>query len=199
MTAAILAACGCWVGRVANSGDVRKCSYENIIVSDIMRKAKLAMGLNPDSHAKLPSQAATMPLCIWLEGWLSREFSYQGHRGEPWLVKSSSLVLVWPIWARSWPNAKWVIVRRDNVGLVRAAMTTHTMFGRSGAEAWLEWAEWYERELNALEEGVQYKQTVWPTKFAAQKDFREIKKVVAKLKLEWNDVAVTKLFESKEQ
>jgi len=194
MTAAILAACGCWVGRVRSSQDVKKCSYENIVVEGLMRKAQVAMGLNPDSHSHLPERAAELPLCVWLEGHITREFQYQGWRGEPWMVKSSALAFVWPIWNRSWPNAKWVVVRRDTVGLVRSVMSTWSMTGRSGAEAWMEWAEWHDRELSRLESEVKYAHELWPTKFCSQGDFREVQMLVETVGLKWNAEAVRELF-----
>lgn len=190
MVAATLAACGAFVGKVGNPRNPRRCSFENHAVNDNLRRQVRRMGYDPKVHTIFPP-SHQVPRMPWLQEWLVREFQYQGHKGERWLVKHALLAVFWSEYQRSFPNARWVIVRRDVGSLVQSCMATRYMDTFTDPSKWLQWVEWYQSRLNLVCSNTIHIQ-VWPTKMLhGQLD--EIQKVVAFCGLPWNEAVVRQL------
>lgn len=51
----------------------------------------------------------------------------KGFTGNIWYVKSSQAALMWPVWNASFPDARWVIVRRRTADVVDSCIKTAYM------------------------------------------------------------------------
>jgi len=104
---------------------------------------------------------------------------------KPWIYKSSRIAQIWQLWNETYPDAKWIIVRRRTGDIVQSCLKTGFMTGYSDAEGWLGWIHKHEALFLAMiKAGVNYKE-VYPERMA-QNDFSQIKEVITWLGLEWN-------------
>jgi hypothetical protein len=106
----------------------------------------------------------------------------------PWFVKTPNIVyhithgLIWPTWRQHFPNAKWVIVRRNRED-IRASQ--QAAYGRNGFPNTRKVLE----QLEAIEaSGVNYRE-IWPFR-SLTPELTEYKALIEWLGLEWNDAAV---------
>ena len=195
MTAAVFHANGAFGGRMRSTFNLDRCPFESMVVSDLLNKQCSHIGIDPSVHGQLPKEVVDFNLS-WLTGWLTREFSYQGLKEQVWFVKNSKLLFFWRMWNNAFPNARWILVRRDPKEVATACVRTYTMTGRTQYEEWLEWAEWYGRQMDEVKSVVGRSFEVWPEKMF-KRDFKEIRTAVESCGLEWNQLVVDQLLDSK--
>ncbi|MFW6030995.1 MAG: sulfotransferase [Myxococcota bacterium] len=104
-----------------------------------------------------------------------------GQLGGAEAYKDAKLVLVWPLWTAAFPDARWVIVRRDREDVVNSCLRTYFMRRHDTADAWREWAREYEARLFALRDSVEHVE-VWPG--TEPEAFRKVAEFVD---LEWSE------------
>jgi hypothetical protein len=115
-----------------------------------------------------------------------------------WMVKSSLLAQYWPTWYYTYPDAKWVIVRRRTADVVQSCLKTGYMklfknkcnLGQlkltEERDGWLWWIHQYEKKfVEMIEEGLNCR-VIWPDRMA-EGDFSQVKETVEWLGLEWNN------------
>ena len=113
-----------------------------------------------------------------------------GYFGEtakmPWMYKSSRISQIWPIWNYSYPNAKWIIVRRRTGDIVQSCLKTGFMNAYSDQEGWLEWVHLHQDYfVDMINAGLNCK-VVWPERMAYG-DYQQIYEMLEWLGLPWND------------
>lgn len=151
LTAKILKAHGCNLGPV-------NVLYENTDIRQQVLKPYLKeCGADPlGQRLPMPKREHCKPYPDLRDRILGR---IPGH--EPRAYKDAKLC--WAYWpfAEAFPEAKWVIVRRDKERIVDSCMNTSFMWSHKKREPWNEWVEAHEqrfsemhKELDAIE--------VWP-------------------------------------
>jgi len=116
-------------------------------------------------------------------------------RDRPWFFKGAKLCLIWTQWAEAFPDARWVLVRRDASDIARSCMRTGFMRKRHTVESWVEWVRYHEdRFLEMTGGGVRHIREVWPCKFIGG-DFDEVESVVKWLGLGWRPGAVRRFLD----
>lgn len=119
------------------------------------------------------------------------------YKGGPWLFKDSQLTRMWPVWHYSYPNAKWVVVRRRTPDIIHSCTMTSYMNMFKNPQnrekinvdneqaGWLWWIHEYEKRfVEMIEEGVNIKQ-VWPERMVTG-DYQQIYETLEWLGLKWN-------------
>jgi len=125
----------------------------------------------------------------------------EGYKDGLWMVKSSHLTQLWPIWNYAYPNARWIIVRRRTGDVIESCTKTGYMkifkeesnLQKVNApnewEGWKWWVHQYEqRFVEMMEAGINCK-IVWPERMVTG-DYQQIYETLEWLGMEWNSKIV---------
>lgn len=149
----------------------------------------------------MPTMEALHEVPNW-ENQVNRCLSHQNlPESMPFLYKDSQITQLWPLWDITYPDAKWIIVRRRTGDILNSLHETAYMtkfknlkhVEQVGAlnekEAWLWWVhEYEERFIAMLTAGINYR-IVWPERMR-DGEFDQMKEVVEWCGLKWNEDVV---------
>lgn len=177
VTANIIKACGANMGKVNANGENR------YIRDEVVKPYLSSQGYDPLCQDKLPNpnQVQSFPD---LEGHIN----YAIGEWEPRAYKGAKMCHFHTVWADAFPDAKWIVVRRDKDKIVESCIRTCFMRKRHGRE---EWGEWVDEHLERFEEILSFYDAieVWPDR-AINGDLDEYKRMVEFCGgLEWSDEA----------
>lgn len=202
MIADVFLRCGAYGGNVSEPHRFSPRSLvEHIgIFEQIVKPFLLDIKACPAGQFPLPSLENLAIPTGWqnkIEDILSRE-GYDGKA--PWMYKSNKLALLWPVWEYTYPNAKWIIVRRRTGDIIQSCLQTTYMQAfktsknieaigvTTEEEAWKWWVHWYERRfVEMIEHGLNVK-IVWPERMV-NGDYQQIYEAVEWAGLQWNSDA----------
>lgn len=104
----------------------------------------------------------------------------------PWYYKEPKMCLIWPAVHNVYPDAKWVICRRNSSDIIRSCK--RTAWFRSTLKTEQQWTTWLNHHLDALEQIKDNCQAreVWPYRFL-NGDFSELVDVLDWLGLHFNE------------
>jgi len=159
LTTEILRNLGCWLGP---AGDVNEFQ-ENLVVREYLVKGYLiALDADPLGQDPLPD-TDDLPL---VEGFRDLVLERIRGTGTPIAYKDAKICLMWPVWADAFPEAKWVLVRRDPDRIVDSCIRTPFMsrFGNDRTE-WRRWVDEYERRLAAIHASSCDSVEIWPDEY----------------------------------
>ena len=162
MTAGILAELGIFTGPTIPGGDANpKGFFENIIIREKIIKGILRAGKFCSLGVKsLPPQNFDKKVNFGnsksLRDILIEIITIQGFNNDkPWLIKDAKLTLMWRIFNRQFPNAIWIVVKRDRKNFIRSCLKTDFMLQHSNQEKfWNNYADNYEIRLDELIKNV---------------------------------------------
>jgi len=193
MVAGIIDRCGAWGGDVLGPTPANKRGqYENRAIVDQVVKPYLHLqGLDPMCQRPLPDVNCLLPfdnLRQRVEGVLRA----QGWDGDQaWYYKCAKACLMWPVWHKAFPNARWVVVRRKDEQIIASCLRTGFMRAYRDAAGWQKWVDVHKArfyEMVSLESGLDVCE-IWPERFFVG-DFLEAKSMIDWLGLEWDGNAV---------
>lgn len=158
MTAGILAELGIFTGSTVPGGMSNpKGFFENIEIREGVIKGILKAGnFCPLGVMSLPPENFDKKVLfgdgIQLKDILQKIISMQGYSNNlPWLYKDPKLTLVWRLFDAQFPNAFWIVARRNRQNFVRSCLRTHFMVKHSNEEEfWHNFADLYEIRLDQL-------------------------------------------------
>jgi hypothetical protein len=196
IVAGIVNHCGAWGGNM--TGRTRynqKGQFENKAIRDQIVKAALRnAGYDPLGQKPLPV-LEEMPIDASWRNRVLTEMRSQGYGGDQrWFYKGAKMCLFWPQWHFAFPNARWIIVRRDKEDIINSCLKTAFMRAYRDVKGWSKWvdahlerfAEMHESGLNIIE--------VWPARIIAGR-YGEIKNAIAHVGLKWNADVVHEFIE----
>lgn len=102
-----------------------------------------------------------------------------------WAYKDAKLCLVWRAWAQSFPNAKWVLVRRDVRDIALSCIRTGFMKAFSTQRDWMIWALEYVARMEDMKKNLNFIE-VWPDK-AINGDASDYRAMADFCRLAWDD------------
>jgi hypothetical protein len=196
MVAAVINTCGAFTGKHYKKSMYCNDSIRETIVVPYLDR----MGVDTKGQFPLPdTYGLTIPL-DWKER-IDKILESEGYNGGQWLYKDSRSALIWRVWNRAYPDAKWIIVRRRTADIVQSCMKTAYMsafkknknleYTNSKDEfaAWVWYANQYERRfVEMMQSGVNCK-IMWPERMI-DGNYKQIHEVVDWLGLEWTDKAL---------
>jgi len=105
------------------------------------------------------------------------------------MYKGAKMCLMWTLWDRAFPDAKWIIVRRRSEDIISSCMKTGFMSKYKDRNGWLGWVrehvkrfkEMYENKLNIRE--------VFPQEMI-DGNYIDIESIIEWLGLEWKEQTV---------
>ncbi|MEY3004607.1 MAG: hypothetical protein RLZZ491_1783 [Pseudomonadota bacterium] len=154
MTAGLLAQAGLWLGQTVAASPANPRGYfENRRLRETIVKPLLRdfLGVDPLGVRRLPD-LARLPVFAQLPRAIARALTDEGYDGrQPWGFTDAKLTLLWPAFAEAFPQAQWVIVRRQRAGLIGSLQRTSFM-AQHGRDPtfWNQFCTAYETRLGAL-------------------------------------------------
>ena len=203
MIAGITAICGGFAGnqifdpQAPYSADM----FENVAIREqIIKPYLIRGGSDKDGHFPLP-MITELDMSYKLRNRVVGAMLQQGLEGEQWFYKDSRIALTWPLWHKAFPNAKWIIVRRNPKDIVDACCKTgfmnaykyHTVRKKAGVhserEGWSNMVRHYEeRFLEISKQPNLCSIELWPEQLA-DGDYSHMEAVMCWAGLEWNKKA----------
>jgi len=184
MITAALNACGAFGGEMSKRGMYSNDRIREEIVKEYFQWLKV----DPNGQYPLPQ---TKDLFIPMD-WKSKIMSIlreQGYSEGSWIYKDARSCLIWPIWNHSFPNAKWIIVRRRTGDIVKSCMHTGYMVGHSTEKGWIDWVREHEKKfVEMVTEGLNCK-IIWPERMI-HGDYYQLYELCEWLGLTWNKKAL---------
>ncbi len=172
LTAGIISRLGFCGGKVIGATPHnQKGQYENVEIRNNMIKNYLRLlsvdplGQNPLPNIDIVKRDATKEKC---DSWKKRIFSIlnnQGYDGtSPWYYKGAKICLIWPIWNKAFPDAKWVIVRRDDYDICSSCLKTSFMRAFNKRNGWQFWVNEHKKRFEEIKKATRNVFEFWPFK-----------------------------------
>lgn len=201
VVAGVLHCCGAWGGKIYPK--TGRYTFDNPQLHGLLVRPFLhGLRVDPRCQESLPKIQQVFEIAPKIAPeWRRRALDvlrkqHCPFRG-PWMYKSSVAAAVWPLWALAFPEAAWVIVRRNRAAVINACIKTGYMDGRTTIESWGEWYDAFEARMSEIDErsgpvDPGNKLTVynlWPARIL-RGDTKDARSVVESLNLSWNQQAV---------
>jgi len=163
MVAGLVKEFGVWTGAAAQVGPAKPKGFvENTGIRDKLIKPILTqLDCDPLGVKKLPAPRRHVKLRfptkegegIGLKEKLHRIVEAQGYdHAQRWMYKDAKLTLLWRSFAAEFPDAEWVIVRRERHSVVKSCLSTPFMSAHSSdPKFWEDFADQYNKRLDMLQ------------------------------------------------
>lgn len=153
-----------WIARIVNKAGAfggalagpnssnRKGMFENKSIRNGLIKPLLRrMEVDPLGQKPLPDIQVCHSLAV-KEGIKIREgvlkiLESQGYSVGQWFFKGAKMCLIWPILHVAFPNAKWIIVRRCDEGIVKSCLRTPFMRHYRDKQGWQYWVDEHKKRF----------------------------------------------------
>lgn len=184
LTAGIIHAHGAFGGILAPANKHnKKGMFENTAIRQGMTKPYLVgIGCDKLGQRPLPTDAHLAAITQdEADRWryrLDRIMQQEGYTGGPRFYKGAKMCLFWPMWAKAFPETKWIIVRRTRGDIVRSCLRTSFMSAYNSLEGWELWAKEHERRFEEMKAAGLSIVEVWPEKMIKNGDYGEMKAAV---------------------
>jgi len=170
LTAGIINICGGWGGELCGHTPYNpKGQFENLpIVKGMVKPFLRAHGWDPLGQGPLPDpdkvdKIATKEFCTRWHARIVNEIVRQGYPTpektlgtsgslKPWFYKGAKLCLIWQVWARAFPKAKWLLVYRKDDLTVDSCMRTPFMRKYKTRDGWQKWVNFHWAQFGAMVE-----------------------------------------------
>lgn len=174
LTMDILNRCGLFIGKTCGPTPFNKNGqFEHTSIVNHVEKAYLKrIGADPKMQHPLPFYKDLISdpnrrkkvIDIMKQDGLTDE--------KPWGFKCCKAVGDWPVWKDAFPNATWIIVRRDIDSIINSVMRTSFMNNRKTRESWREWCLYHLDRFEDMKKELHYYE-VWSDNFV-QNDFSSL-------------------------
>ncbi len=148
-----LAAQGVWTGKTVGPSSANPHGFfENTELRELFVKGVLKeLGSDPLGVTDLPP-LFPLPPFPHLAYQFRRRIGQQGYESGAWAFKDPKLTLLWPIYARAFPQAHWVILDRPTDDIIASLCRTSFMRRHSRSpEFWRMFCIAYQERMNTLE------------------------------------------------
>lgn len=190
MTAGVINYCGAFGGNMAGPNRYNaKGMFENRTIVDSMIKPFLkSIGADPMGQNPLPTLEAIKGHDS--EKWKQRFLDIMIKQGyienkHTLMYKGAKMCLMWLLWHKAFPDAKWIIVRRSDKEIINSCMKTGFMSKYKDTNGWQSWIDEHKKRFKEMhDEGLNIRE-VYP-KDMISGNFKCVKETVKWLGLEWN-------------
>lgn len=172
MTGGLFALCGAHGGRLVKASDYDgRETFENEEVRNtVVRPFLNGINADPKGMKPLPDIDIVHKLAQLVAGtWRRRVLRIIGvHRRKDYtyFYASPLACLIWPVWCAAFPEAEWVLVRRERDEIIRSCMATGHMDRYRTEAGWGEWLDVNEQRMAELKQfASETTRTVYPGTF----------------------------------
>ncbi len=193
MTAGVINLCGAWGGELAKATPYnKKGMYENrVIVNEMVKPLLIAVGADPMGQKPLPNirDFEEIDSVQWREKFIKimKSQGYKDH--DIMMYKGAKMCLMWNLWDRAFPNAKWIIVRRRSEDIISSCMKTGFMSKYKDRNGWLLWVREHVKRFKEMYENRLDVREVFPQEMI-DGNYIEMESTIKWLGLEWKEQTV---------
>jgi hypothetical protein len=188
--AAFINMCGAFSGRMS-----KRSMYSNDTLREVLLKPYLdRLNVDVDGLSSFPSTDSIIVPAYW-KTRVEQVMKDEGYKDGAWMFKDSRIALTWPLWNISFPDAKWIIVRRRTGDVIQSCMKTGYMKAYDTPEGWLNMVHEYEDRFIEIENEKINHRIIWPERMV-DGDYRQLYDLCDWLGLKYEDKAldfITKL------
>src|SRR3990167_1759798 len=148
LTAGIIHLCGAFGGKMRRPNiNNQKGMFENIaITQDLVKPFLKSIGADKMGQNPLPDPAkVVLKANILAHQWRQNVISIlnsEGYIGDrPFFYKGAKMCLMWEIWHAAFPNAQWIIVRRNKEDIIDSCLRTSFMKAYKDRGGWAKWVD----------------------------------------------------------
>ena len=184
-----LKVCGAFSGHTTSMFENKKIKYQ-------LNRYYLDAGLDVRGQFPLPKEITNFPL-DWDLNIKDIIYSEKYKEDTIWFYKSSKIAQTWKHWLKTFPEAKFIIVRRNSFDILNSCMKTGFMnvFNDEEArenigaktieEAWIWWINYHKDYFDQMLASEMNCKVIWP-ELLIRNDFKELKELIAWVGLEYN-------------
>ena len=190
LTAGLIYTAGAWGGELSGPNRFNpKGMFENQKIRNQLVKPFLtSIDADPMGQHPLPDLdqiTFTEEYAGKWRNWITRTWKKQGYNDGPVFYKGAKICLIWPLWAKAFPESKWVVVRRETEDIVNSCLRTSFMRAHQKRSGWLKWVAEHEKRFEEMADAKLNIREVWPQRLIAG-DFTEIQQVINWLDLDFD-------------
>lgn len=192
MTAGAVSLCGGFGGVTSppNSNNKRGMFENQYIRTHIKKPYLRQLGVDHMGQNPLPSDAQVMGVtdeqAVKWRGRVTGALKAEGLVGDDvWYYKGAKMCLVWRMWHKAFPDAKWIIVRRNAEDIVKSCMRTGFMRAFRHPGLWVKWVEVHEKRFQEMRNAGLLIKEVWPQQMI-NGSFDEIQDAIEWVGLQWD-------------
>jgi len=190
MTAGVIHICGAFGGKLARATQSNKKGMfeNNIIRESIVKPILREHGFDPMGQWPLPDirMFNVNDIGDKLRGRVLATMRLEGYNDDNkiWFYKGAKMCLIWQIWHRAFPEAKWIIVRRIDSGIIDSCLKTGFMSKFNGRLGWQKWINVHKERFKEMREAGLDVTEIW-TRDMIEGRFDNIKMLINDLGLRW--------------
>ena len=149
--AGVFAICGAFAGYTSQPTALRKLgTFENARLQHLHYEILKKLQCDPLGQHTLPDTNNVIEYPKFRERVEAR-LKTQGYPGGPWMFKDAKITLLWRLWDKAFPEAQWVLVRRDPQQIAEKCVEMgRYMRAYKTADEWLPWVAEYERRFDEM-------------------------------------------------
>jgi hypothetical protein len=191
LTAGIIHLCGAFGGDMFGPNKYnQKGMFENKEVRQSVVKPYLRkIGVDPLGQKPLPNNRQVFGIGnsehIEWRNRIQEIYKHQGYIDGEWFYKGAKICLIWLIWHRAFPKAKWIIVRRNREDIANSCMRTAFMRAYTNQKGWLAWVEKHEKRFDEMRQMRLNLFEFWPSRILTG-DFLHAEELSNFLELNYN-------------
>lgn len=182
LIASIIHNAGAFGGNVCNENvSTDRARFENVeIRNGIIKPFLKKYGFDPKGQKPLPDigtiniLADDKNIIDNMKKKVINIISEQGYKKGEWYYKAAKICLIWPIWDRMFPDAKWIVVRRNTGDIVNSCLRTDFMSAMETKKEWIEWVHEHERRFLEMREKCKNYMEVWPELFIKRNNYSQL-------------------------
>ena len=139
--------------------------YENIhIRNKVAKKYLISIGADDKGQDPLPDRTNPLPIPEDFRENVLDHFRIQGWDEEcQWFLKEAKMALMWEVWHSAFPDAQWVLVRRNEEDIIKSCQHTPFMSNRDKVKDWKQWVNYHKDRFKEMKEVLDIRE-VWPDK-----------------------------------
>ncbi len=194
MTAGVVNICGAWKGDTATATPYnKKGMFENrVIVQEMIKPLLAQVGADPLGQKPLPKirDFEEINSTEWKEKFM-KEMKCQGYKEarDILMYKEPKMCLMWTLWDRAFPDAKWIIVRRRSEDIINSCLKTGFMHRYKDREGWLPWVREHVKRFREMFEDRLDVMEVFPQEMI-DGNYTEMESIIKWAGLEWKEKEV---------
>ena len=193
LTAGIINICGAFAGETYK-GNINnpKGMFENIkIINNIVKPFLRNSGFDSKCQYPLPEK---LKIPNDWRNQIMEILRNEGYQNGNFLVKDAKMIMMWEIWHNAFPDAKWIIVRRNSDGIVNSCLRTGFMKAFDNKKDWKWWVDKHLNKIEEMKQHVNYYE-VWSNEIV--NDYTKAKDMIDWLGLEYKENEIDEFIDKK--
>ena len=184
--------CGAWTGTTIPGTEANpKGFYEHSLIREgIVKRILVQLQCDPLGVRKLPHKDLNIQI-PGLKKALNQIVEDDGYkRDRPWLYKDAKLTLLWRLFSQNFPDAIWIIVKRNERDIIDSFLRTSFMMQHSkDPEFWQCFVDEYMQRIKMLMNSGATCYEIWPDTIM-QGDFSRFRELLETLGLSFDEKAL---------